>query len=205
MVSAICRLNSASATLCAAALALWLRAQRAYQELGLAPAHRPRITRSNIITAEPMPGDRRLLEEFTRDLRPRILADLVRVVFDKMRLAGEAGSLLKIEEDLHEEMGDRKTEHIGSLTGTVIEIGAGNGVNFRYYPPGVRVVAYEPNPHMHHRLQASAKAHGLTWSCARSVRKGWTSTMNRSTRSCARWCFARCRIPSARSTRCGAC
>ena len=85
-----------------AALALWLRAQRAYQELGLAPAHRPRITRSNVVTAEPMPGDRELLEDFLSDLRPRILGDLVRVVFDKMQLAGEAGSLLKIEEDLAE-------------------------------------------------------------------------------------------------------
>ena len=69
--------------------------------------------------------------------------------------------LAKFEDDFHEEVGARKAEHIGSLSGTVIEIGAGNGVNFRYYPPGVRVVAYEPNPYMHDRLRASAKAHGL--------------------------------------------
>lgn len=85
-----------------AALALWLRAQRAYQDLGLAPADRPRITRSNLVTAEPMPGDRELLDEFTHDLRPRVLGDLVRVVFEKMELAGEAGSLLRIEEELAE-------------------------------------------------------------------------------------------------------
>jgi ubiquinone/menaquinone biosynthesis C-methylase UbiE len=69
--------------------------------------------------------------------------------------------LAKFEEDFHEEMGPRKAAHIGSLSGTVIEIGAGNGVNFRYYPPGVRVVAYEPNPYMHRRLHASARAQGL--------------------------------------------
>ncbi len=54
-----------------------------------------------------------------------------------------------------------KAEHVGSLVGTEIEIGAGNGVNFRYYPPGVRVVAYEPNPYTHDRLHASARTHGL--------------------------------------------
>ena len=69
--------------------------------------------------------------------------------------------LAKFENDFHDEMGPHKTEHIGSLAGTVIEIGAGNGVNFRYYPPGARVVAYEPNPYMHDRLQASAKTHDL--------------------------------------------
>ncbi len=69
--------------------------------------------------------------------------------------------LAKFEDDFHEEVGPRKAEHIGSLAGTVIEIGAGNGVNFRYYPPGVRVVAYEPNPYMHDRLHASARTHGL--------------------------------------------
>jgi len=69
--------------------------------------------------------------------------------------------LARFEDDFHEEMGWRKAEHIGSLAGTVIEIGAGNGVNFRYYPPGVRLVAYEPNPYMHDRLRASASAHGL--------------------------------------------
>jgi len=69
--------------------------------------------------------------------------------------------LAKFEEDLHQEFGPRKAEHIGSLSGTVVEIGAGNGVNFRYYPRGVRLVAYEPNPYMHERLRASARAHGL--------------------------------------------
>ena len=44
--------------------------------------------------------------------------------------------LAKFEDDFHEEVGDRKARHIGGLTGTVVEIGAGNGVNFRYYPPG---------------------------------------------------------------------
>jgi hypothetical protein len=108
-----------------AALALWLRCQRAYQEMGL-KRDRPRITRSNIVCAEPMPGERGLLDDFLKTLRDdrlealigrvmtmpegrRVrateamadsLCDLVRLVWEKMQLAGEAGSLLKIEEEL---------------------------------------------------------------------------------------------------------
>ncbi|MBI3948940.1 MAG: SAM-dependent methyltransferase, partial [Acidobacteria bacterium] len=52
-----------------AALALWLRAQRAYQELGLKRDERPKITKSNIVCAEPMPGEEDLLEEFLKNLR----------------------------------------------------------------------------------------------------------------------------------------
>ena len=56
--------------------------------------------RSNIVCAEPMPGERYMLGEFTRALEPSVLTQLVEVVFDNMALAGEAGSLLKIEEEI---------------------------------------------------------------------------------------------------------
>jgi len=82
------------------ALALWLRCQRAYQELGLKHGDRPKITRSNIVCAEPMPGETEFLREFTATLQPKLLGQLVAVVFEKMKLAGEAGSLLRIEEDI---------------------------------------------------------------------------------------------------------
>jgi hypothetical protein len=81
-------------------LSLWLRAQRSWQAQGVPAAARPRIRRSNVVTAEPMPGDRGLLEEFVATLHPPVLGELVRGVFDKMQLAGEAGSLLKIETEL---------------------------------------------------------------------------------------------------------
>jgi hypothetical protein len=83
-----------------AALALWLRCQRAYQAMNLQNGQRPPITRSNIVCAEPMPGDKDILREFTAGLQPKVLGQLVEEVFDKMKLAGEAGSLLKIEEDI---------------------------------------------------------------------------------------------------------
>src|SRR6266496_3368911 len=85
-----------------AALALWLRAQRAYQELKLNIVERPRITRSNIVCAEPMPGEKDMLDEFIRTLQPAMLGDMVCVIFEKMQLASEAGSLLKIEEEIRE-------------------------------------------------------------------------------------------------------
>ncbi|HSH60361.1 MAG TPA: DNA methyltransferase [Acidimicrobiales bacterium] len=82
-----------------AALALWLRAQRSFQGLGLMPTDRPRITRSNIACAEPMPGERALLEEYLQTIDER-LRPLVRTVWEKMQLAGEAGTLLKIEAEI---------------------------------------------------------------------------------------------------------
>ena len=84
-----------------AALALWLRCQRAYQEMGL-KKDRPKITRSNFVCAEPMPGEEQMLKEFVGQLEPKLLGQLVEVVFDKMKLAGEAGSLLKIEEEIRD-------------------------------------------------------------------------------------------------------
>ena len=84
-----------------AALALWMRAQRAYNDFGVARADRPTITRTNIVVAEPMPGERVLRQEFVASLEPR-LGRLVSRVFDRMALAGEAGSLLRIEDDIAE-------------------------------------------------------------------------------------------------------
>ncbi|MEX2121597.1 MAG: BREX-1 system adenine-specific DNA-methyltransferase PglX [Pirellulales bacterium] len=110
-----------------AALALWLRCQRAYREMGL-KQDRPKISRSNIVCAEPMPGDKTLLDEFLKTLKQdrlealiqrvmqvpeggrvratesmaESLTELVRLVWEKMQLAGEAGSLLKIQEELQE-------------------------------------------------------------------------------------------------------
>jgi len=82
-----------------AALALWLRCQRAFQELGINNGERPRITRSNIVCAEPMPGEKDMRREFVQSLDDK-LGQLVTRIFDRMKLAGEAGSLLKIEEEI---------------------------------------------------------------------------------------------------------
>ncbi|MFZ4790650.1 MAG: BREX-1 system adenine-specific DNA-methyltransferase PglX [Candidatus Competibacteraceae bacterium] len=94
-----------------AALALWLRCQRAYQEMGL-KKDRPKITRSNFVCAEPMPGEASMLKEFVGQLEPKVLGQVVEVIFDKMKLAGEAGSLLKIEEEIRDAVAEARKQWI---------------------------------------------------------------------------------------------
>lgn len=93
-----------------AELALWLRAQKTWKNLGLKAAERPRIRRSNIVTAEPMPGEEDMRRELIEALRPKVLGQLTDVVFDKMKLAGEAGSLLKIEEEIRDAVAEAKKQ-----------------------------------------------------------------------------------------------
>lgn len=109
-----------------AALALWMRAQRACNQLGLRRDERPPVRRTNVVVAEPMPGEADMLKDFLRGLRDErleglirralnlpqgqrvratkamadSLCELVEAVWDRMGLAGEAGSLLKVEEEI---------------------------------------------------------------------------------------------------------
>lgn len=88
-----------------AGLSLWLRAQKTWRAQALKPQDRPPIRRSNVVCAEPMPGDKGLLEEFiTRQLAAtpadRAISEMLPPIFKAMELAGEAGSLLKIEEQI---------------------------------------------------------------------------------------------------------
>jgi hypothetical protein len=87
-----------------AVLALWLRAQRSWKNMDLAPEQRPTIKRSNVVCAEPMPGEKDLLREFVEREFPAaqrsVCLRLLEAIFDKMQLAGEAGSLVKIEEEI---------------------------------------------------------------------------------------------------------
>jgi len=95
-----------------ARLSLWLRAQRAWQQIGLAIADRPSITRANVVCAEPMPGEKELLREFVaQEFSPGeqpAFTHLLETIFDQMTLAGEAGSLLRIEEEIRTAIADAK-------------------------------------------------------------------------------------------------
>lgn len=84
-----------------AALALWLRAQRVFQEAGLSRTERPAIKKTNVVVAEPMPGEADLRDVFIASLEPK-LGKLVERVFECMSLAGEAGYLLRIAEQIEE-------------------------------------------------------------------------------------------------------
>jgi ubiquinone/menaquinone biosynthesis C-methylase UbiE len=60
-----------------------------------------------------------------------------------------------------EERGNRelRQELLGGLSGRVIEVGAGNGLNFPHYPLAVRkVVAVEPEPYLRARATEAALA-----------------------------------------------
>lgn len=58
-------------------------------------------------------------------------------------------------------LADRKRDLLGSLDGTIVEIGPGTGTNFRYYPRGVRWIGVEPNPFMHPYLRRAGSAAGV--------------------------------------------
>ena len=82
-----------------ASLALWLRAQRAFKELGGERIRRARVRRTNIVTAEPLPGDVSVAEAFFESLESP-LDDVARELFARLELAGDAGMLLRVETDL---------------------------------------------------------------------------------------------------------
>jgi SAM-dependent methyltransferase len=63
---------------------------------------------------------------------------------------------------VHRKYGHLKRELFGGLPRKVLEIGPGNGANFRYLEPGTQVIAVEPNVHMHADLRAAAARHGVT-------------------------------------------
>jgi len=57
---------------------------------------------------------------------------------------------------MHRKYGPRKRAIFGRLPASVVEIGSGPGANLRYYPPGTRITAIEPNAAMHAPLRANA-------------------------------------------------
>lgn len=96
-----------------AALTLFLRAHRAWQIMGIPVDERPAIERMHLAVAEPMPGEVDLFKEFVRTLGKRYalshehhqaLGILIHKVWQVLQQAGELGSLLRPEGDLHASM-----------------------------------------------------------------------------------------------------
>ena len=55
-------------------------------------------------------------------------------------------------------VGDNRRRLLEGLTGEVIEIGAGNGLGFAHYPPGVtHVLAVEPEPYLRSQAEQAAR------------------------------------------------
>jgi hypothetical protein len=87
-----------------AALALWLRAQRAYQDLGIRADARPRIHRTQIVVAESMPESPDLAAAFATELEKPFQRTLFERMIQEMHLAGELGTLLQVETSLADDL-----------------------------------------------------------------------------------------------------
>lgn len=81
-----------------AQLALWMRAQKAYKDFGIARAERPPIRRSNIVVAEPLVADEQLARAFVAKLGDAELAKVFMRLVESLSLAGELGLLLRVEQ-----------------------------------------------------------------------------------------------------------
>ena len=86
-----------------AALSLWLRAQRSYGEMGIPAAERPLIRKSNLVLAEAMPGNKRLLNGLMDEL-DKPMQRLLTTIWDKMKFVGEAGLLFKMEKEISDDI-----------------------------------------------------------------------------------------------------
>ena len=95
-----------------AALAIWLRAQRAWRDAGIDAADRPQIRKTGIVIAEPMPGDAELVADFAGTLKPPLLARLFTEIVRAMMLAGDMGTLLRAETVLEEEIARARDEFV---------------------------------------------------------------------------------------------
>jgi ubiquinone/menaquinone biosynthesis C-methylase UbiE len=59
---------------------------------------------------------------------------------------------------MEREVGQHRQELLADLTGRVVEIGAGNGMNFQHYPPTVEeVVALEPEAYLRDKAEEAAR------------------------------------------------
>jgi hypothetical protein len=95
-----------------AALALWLRAERAWKDLGVTASERARIHRTHIVVAEPMPGDAALVDEFAARLDPQLLRDLFKKMVGESRLAGDLGALIRVESGIAVELSHAREQFV---------------------------------------------------------------------------------------------
>jgi ubiquinone/menaquinone biosynthesis C-methylase UbiE len=60
---------------------------------------------------------------------------------------------------MEKELGPRRDELLAGLSGRVLELGAGNGINFSHYPSTVaEVIAIEPEPYLRVRAELAARS-----------------------------------------------
>lgn len=106
-----------------AALSLWMRAQKAFQQQGISASERPLIKKVNIAVAEPMPAEEDQLQAFLNqhlaaDAEGKVLGQILKEVFEAMRLAGELGSLLKVEKAIASTIEEARQQWRRGVQGT---------------------------------------------------------------------------------------
>ncbi len=97
-----------------------------------------------------------------------------------------------------------RRENLAGLSGRVLEVGAGTGTNFEFYPDTVtEVVAVEPERRLAPLARTGGRRRaGTGHGRAPAPWRQFTDGGNRSTRWCARWCCARSTIPKRFSASC---
>jgi hypothetical protein len=83
------------------------------------------------------------------------------VISNSVRGRLNAAFFRLIDRYLPRVLGARKVALFAALPGEVVELGPGTGANIRYYRRGTRLVAMEPNPHMHTALARAATRRGV--------------------------------------------
>jgi ubiquinone/menaquinone biosynthesis C-methylase UbiE len=64
----------------------------------------------------------------------------------------------RLSRTMEKEVGRYREEMLAGLSGRVVEVGAGNGINFSHYPSTVdEVIAIEPEPYLRARAEDAAK------------------------------------------------
>jgi hypothetical protein len=106
-----------------AGLSLWLRAQKSFDKQNLPANQRPQITRSNLVLAEPMPGSIETLSQLVQPLDAP-MRKLVLAIWDKMKLAGETGLLLRIEDEIDKTINEIVKELADGKMSTQLSFGA---------------------------------------------------------------------------------
>jgi hypothetical protein len=92
------------------ALALWLRAQKSWEDRGVKPRARPRVRKVNLVCAQALGGEPKAKAALLAGLKPAVLGRLVDALFAK---AGEMGLLLRVETALAETVAQVKEAYLG--------------------------------------------------------------------------------------------
>lgn len=96
---------------------------------------------------------------------------------------------------MEREVGHRRDQLLAGLTGRVIEVGAGTGINFGHYPDSVsEVIAVEPEPYLRAKAERAARASSLPVTVQPGVAEELDFPADRFDAAVA--CLVLCSVPS---------